>query len=251
MTTAWNIYCDESCHLELDKQTHMVMGALACPTSRVKDFAEALRALRAKYDWPAGRELKWTKVSPGGLALYKEYLNLFLREPELHFRAVVIQKDTIDHRRHDQTHDDFYYKMYFLLLAYVPLSSESEQYIYIDIKDTRSEQKVRGLERMLRRRIEDADTIIKRVQHIHSNESELAQLADLLIGAVSYANRKSATDQDHETQRSEEAFTSEAKWSLVHQLRQRTRLSLQKTTSVHATKINLLMWEGAEDRGGA
>lgn len=185
----WNIYCDESCHLELDRTTHMVIGALACPKERTKDIAESLRKLKIKHGVAPDFEVKWVKVSPGKLDLYKDYLNFFLEERELRFRAVVIQKDVIDHRRHDQTHDDFYYKMFFLLLAHMSLPSNAEEYIYLDIKDTRSAAKAERLGRLLRQGIDCGSEVIKRVQHIRSEEVEQAQLADLLIGAVGYVNR--------------------------------------------------------------
>lgn len=228
----WNIYCDESCHLEFDRQSHMVLGALACPTDRARDIADTLRAVKKKHEIPSKLELKWTKVSPKKLQLYKDYLNVFLRESQLHFRAIVIQKDQLDHRRHDQTHDDFYYKMYFLLLAHMPMPENAEQYIYLDIKDTRSEAKARKLERILQTSLDNGTDVIKRVQHIRSEEAEQAQLADLLIGAVGYVNR--------------DLTTSAAKRALISYLRNRTHLSMTKTTPLYASKINLFVWKGGE-----
>jgi len=228
----WNIYCDESCHLELDQQSHMVMGALACPTARARDIAESLRALKVKHGVHPRLELKWTKVAPKKLALYKDYFNFFLNERDLRFRAVVIQKDSIDHGRHEQTHDDFYYKMYFLLLAHMPLPSNAEQYIYLDIKDTRSAAKARKLQRILCNDIDCGVEVIKRVQHIRSEEVEQAQLADLLIGAISYVNR--------------DLTNSAAKRELITQLTKHTRLSLTKTTPVRAYKVNLFRWKASE-----
>jgi hypothetical protein len=230
----WNIYCDESCHLEFDRQSYMVMGALACPTERARHIAESLRAIKKKHGIPPKLELKWTKVSPKKWSLYRDYLNFFLKEPLLNFRAVVIQKDVLEHRRHDQTHDEFYYKMYFLLLANMPVPAQSEQYIYLDIKDTKSEDKVQKLERILRAKLDLGQEVIKRVQHIRSEEVEQAQLADLLIGAVGYANRR--------------LTTSVAKRSLISHIAKQTQLSLTKTTALYEPKINLFMWTG--DSGG-
>ena len=34
-----NIYCDESCHLENDKHTSMVLGGVSCPISKVRDIS--------------------------------------------------------------------------------------------------------------------------------------------------------------------------------------------------------------------
>ncbi len=229
MTRAWNIYCDESCHLELDGQSHMVIGALACPKNRVRTIKEKLQAVKRKHGVHPKLELKWTKVSAARLALFSDYLDVFLQERDLRFRAVVIQKSQLDHKKHDSTHDEFYYKMFFQLLVHMPLEIPSEHYIYIDIKDTRSEAKVRKLERILRRDLADSQQVIKRVQHIHSHEIEQAQLADILIGAVSYENR-SIND-------------SSAKRALIAKLKAATHLNLTQTTSAWALKMNLLVWK--------
>lgn len=231
MTTAWNIYCDESCHLERDGATHMVIGALACPKVRAREIADALRAIKRKHGIHPKLELKWTKVSPKTIGLFSDYLDYFLNEKQLMFRAVVIQKDQLDHHRFGQTHDEFYYKMYFLLLAHMPLPVAADQYIYLDIKDTRSEEKVQKLARILRADMDYGQDVIKRVQHIRSDEAEQAQLADILIGAIGYVKRG--------------LRTSPAKMALIEQLRSRTRLTLTKTTAVSASKINLFMWKGS------
>lgn len=228
--TPWNIYCDESCHLENDGSSHMVIGALACPKARAREIADAIREIKKRHGIHPKLELKWTKVSPQKVALYRECLDYFLEHGELRFRAVVIEKKQLDHVKFAQTHDDFYYKMFFLLLAYMQLPSDAEQYIYLDIKDTRSEEKVKTLHRILCRDLDRSAEVIKRVQHIRSEEVQQAQLADLLIGAIAVAQRGSQ---------------SAAKLELIKQLQERTNLSLTKTTAVSAEKINLLMWKGA------
>ena len=45
MGERFNIYCDESCHLENDGISAMAWGALFCPQSEVRCIAEAIRAL--------------------------------------------------------------------------------------------------------------------------------------------------------------------------------------------------------------
>ena len=62
--------------------------------------------------------------------------------------------------------------------------------IYVDIKDTHGYERVRELRRILCKGIRDYDeTHITRVQEARSDEVELLQLADLLLGALVYENR--------------------------------------------------------------
>ena len=42
----FNVYCDESCHLENDGQTAMVLGAVWCPTSKAHDISVRIREIR-------------------------------------------------------------------------------------------------------------------------------------------------------------------------------------------------------------
>ena len=46
MTSSVNIYCDESCHLERDAASVMVLGAIACPTVKAREIADRLRDFR-------------------------------------------------------------------------------------------------------------------------------------------------------------------------------------------------------------
>ena len=43
-----NIYCDESCHLENDGETAMVLGAVFCPVNKKKEIFERLFELKKK-----------------------------------------------------------------------------------------------------------------------------------------------------------------------------------------------------------
>ncbi len=36
MTQIFNVYCDESCHLENDHQSAMVLGAVWCPLEKTR-----------------------------------------------------------------------------------------------------------------------------------------------------------------------------------------------------------------------
>jgi hypothetical protein len=45
----YNIYCDESCHLENDNIPPMVLGAIWCPTFKKKEITKRLIEIKSKY----------------------------------------------------------------------------------------------------------------------------------------------------------------------------------------------------------
>jgi hypothetical protein len=229
----YNIYCDESCHLENDHQKAMVLGAIWCEKSKVKDMSEKLRLIKSTNNLSKTFEVKWTKVSPAKVDFYRELINFFFAENCLGFRALIVpDKSILRHADFDQTHDDWYYKMYFDMLKAI-ITPDSNYWIYLDIKDTRGAEKVKNLHDVLCNNSLDFNKkIIKRVQQVHSCEIELLQLADLLLGAVSYVNR--------------EAAGSTAKLSLIDLIKKQTGYSLNKSTLLRETKFNLFRWHSAK-----
>ena len=138
MSRVYNIYCDESCHLEHDGQTIMVLGALWCPLEKTREIGVSIREIKKRHGLQPNFEIKWTKVSPAKQSLYMDILNYFLDNVDLHFRALIVpDKSILRHEAYAQTHDIFYYKMFFNLLKVIFEPQDSYR-IYIDIKDTNS-----------------------------------------------------------------------------------------------------------------
>ena len=103
----YNVYCDETCHLEHDGINVMVLGAVWCPQSKLRKINQRIKEIKARNDVSTSMELKWTKISPGKLNLYKDIVNYYFDDDDLHFRAVIIpDKSKLDHHRFHQTHDD-------------------------------------------------------------------------------------------------------------------------------------------------
>ena len=147
-------------------------------------------------------------------------------------RLVVPDKSKLQHARFNQDHDDWYFKMYFDLLK-ILLTPDARFNIYLDIKDTRCAPKVARLHDVLCNNLYDFDrSIVQRVQTVRSHEMEILQLADLLVGAVSYANRG--------------MVTSEAKLALVQRMRMRSRYHLDHSTLIRENKVNLFCWRAQE-----
>ncbi len=234
MKETYNIYCDESCHLEHDREDAMVLGAICCPEQETRKIAEEMRDLKRRHGLSPQFEIKWTKVSPAKIDFYRNIIDYFFDNENISFRAVVIpDKSRLRHGDFQQHHDDWYYKMYFNLLKVI-LEPNGTYYIYVDIKDTRSIAKTNKLHDILCNSMYDFDrAIIRRIQPVHSHEVEQIQLADLFIGAVSYINRK--------------LNTSDAKVAIVNEIRRQTGYSLTQSTLLREKKCNVFIWRPQGD----
>jgi hypothetical protein len=236
----YNIYCDESCHLEHDHIPVMVLGGVWVETEQVRKHAEQLRYIKSKHGIPGHRELKWTKVTEKQIALYRDVIDYFFDCTELHFRGVLIpDKSILRHEEYNQQHHEWYYKMMFRLLETILIPGNLYN-IYLDYKDTRSTEKCHELWNVLKNaKYDHQGTLIHRVQPIRSHESELLQLTDLLIGAIGYANRLAVNDLPG---------TNQGKRLLVDRIRERSGKSLHETTWLREDKLNLLRWNPGEVR---
>ena len=103
MTQIANIYCNESCHLEHDRQKVMVLGAIWCPFEKARETAQAIRDIKERHglgrDFEIKREL-WGQTfilrilglsgrgNPGGEALQFHKLRL----PCATDRAIIIDR---------------------------------------------------------------------------------------------------------------------------------------------------------------
>lgn len=233
MTQVYNVYCDESCHLENDHHPVMVLGAIWCALDKVRETAVRLREIKAAHGLPHDFELKWTKVSPAKLAYYMDVLNYFFDDDDLHFRAWVAHKGGLRHQDFRQSHDDWYYKMMFGLVE--PLLRPDARFrLYLDKKDTRSATKVKKLHDVLCNNLYDFNReIVERVQVVEADAVQHLQLADLLIGAVAYVNRG--------------LDSSASKRSLVERIKQRTGYSMTQSTLLRENKFNLFIWRGQQE----
>jgi hypothetical protein len=238
MTDTYNIYCDESCHLENDRKPIMAISAIWCPIEKTKQISKEIRGIKTKHGLSKNLEIKWTKVSPAKIQFYQAIVDYFFDQPDLHFRTILIKKDTLDHQEHRQTHDEWYYKMCFVLLKEI-IDPVNSYRIYIDIKDTRSETKRSKLEEILKNaKYDPSGEIIEKVQQICSRESEIMQLADLLMGAVRYFTEYNVTVKSK----------SKAKNDLINHIISRSRLTLLENTWPKESKFNIFHWKGKGEK---
>lgn len=87
MTQIYNVYCDESCHLEHDHLKVMVLGAVWCPLEKVHEISVRIREIKQKHGMKPGFEAKWTKISPAKKELYLDLIDYFFDDDDLHSYA--------------------------------------------------------------------------------------------------------------------------------------------------------------------
>lgn len=215
MSKTFNIYCDESCHIEHDHKSYMFLGSISCAYNQVKRHTERINKLKDKYKFNV--EIKWTNVSKSKLRFYEELTDYFF-DTDLKFRIVGVDKSKINYEAYGKTYDEFYYTIYYYLLNKVDPAFNYN--VYLDIKDSLSANKVNKLKDILNTKL----GVFRKIQNIRSHESILMQLADFIIGAISYHNN-------------DEEKKNVAKTKIINKIMQYSGENLKKTN--YSNKFNL------------
>ena len=232
----YNVYCDESCHLEKDTSPVMILGAMYCQEERKKQIYDEIRAIKTKHNISSFFEIKWTKVSESKIDFYLELLDYFWNNQDLLYRGLVASgKQSLDHDKYNGgDYDLWYYKMYYRMLD--PVISPNDKYhIMVDIKDTRGGKRVAKLREVLCNNIYDfKKEVIDQIGQINSKESEILQLADLINGALAFYHRGLADNAD----------SNQGKVKFVRALQR--HVDLDNNTRYGERKFNLFIWAPKE-----
>jgi hypothetical protein len=220
MNKTFNIYCDESCHIENDHKKYMFLGSTSVAYNQVKLHTEQIKELKKKHHFYA--EIKWSNVSKSKLRFYLDLVDYFFAT-DLKFRTVGVEKTKINNGAFNQSYDDFYYKMYYYLLNH-NINSLYNYNVYLDIKDTLSAYKVNKLKEVLNTKF----GVFRNVQNIRSNESIIMQVTDFMMGAVSYLHNQ-------------EEKKNIAKIQIIDKIKHHTNDQLMNTN--YSNKLNLFFIE--------
>ena len=230
----YNVYCDESCYLKSNESKYMLIGAVYCPKAKVKMINEYIKHLKENYNFSNTMELKWNKIDWKTEKLYLDIINYFFNQDYLKFRAIIIDKTTLNHKKYNQTENDFYHKAYYEMLKYIIIPGNTYN-IYPDIKDTHSYYYHQIMLSFLRVKLSDNNSkTIKKVQPIRSYESSILQINDVLLGALSYYYRNIQTNK--------------SKIRIVNEIKNLYNGSLNQTSSYNNSKFNIFIWKSNDDR---
>lgn len=226
----YNIYCDESCHLLQDGKAYMVIGCTWCPKYKTKEIHNRIRAIKQRNGhWP-NEEAKWVKIAKKNKQCYKDLIDYFFDDDDIGFRAIVINKSELNHSFYNQIHDDWYYKMLFLLVQHI-LEDGNTYNIYLDYKDTQGSMKAQKLHDVLcHSKYDFKKSMIRKVDCVQSSDVGMIQLCDILLGALEY-NQHGLT-------------SSQNKIEMVNQIKKRSSKALCYTTLSSEKKFNLFFWHG-------
>jgi hypothetical protein len=183
----FDVYCDESRPdlLSSDKPQakYMLIGSLWLPKDRRDNFKRDIHNLRNKHK--IGGEFKWQKVSPAKIAFYKELVGWFNAMGEqLRFRCIVVEHKQVDLKLyHNDDQELGFYKFYYQLLHHWIFDC-NEYYFFVDFKANRNRRALSDLRQCLS--YSNISSVVQGVQAIHSNESVLIQLVDVLTGMAAY-----------------------------------------------------------------
>ena len=228
-----NIYFDESCHLMKDKSNVMGIGCLYCPDEYKKQIMYNIRSIKRKYNFSIDHEIKWTRVSRGKIDMYKELIDYLFEEQNLYFRAIIsLNKDKLLVSGEEQ-YRHWYEKMNYYLFNKI-INYGYVYRIFLDKRDTKEKENLNKLEEVICNSKYDFNMItIKSIEDITSNNNDLIQLTDLLIGALTYYHRG--------------LTTSPAKIEVVKYLMSKAKIS--ETSNWNDTKFNLLIWRPNSNYG--
>ena len=185
-TTSLEVYCDES-HPELfvgprADIAKAVIGSLWMPANFRSTFKEHVTTLREKHRvWG---EVKWKKVSPSREAFYVDLIDYFFNQPELQFRAIVIDSTKINLERfHSSDAELGFYKFYYQLLHHW-INSRNTYTIFCDDKVNRDPRRLLELGTVLAKANRGAT--VAPLRTVSSSQSAGVQLCDVLLGATQW-----------------------------------------------------------------
>jgi hypothetical protein len=180
----FEIYCDES-RAELFKEppggnNFVLIGGIWIKAEDREEHKAAIKAIRSAHSLYA--EFKWKKVSPSHLHFYKDLIQMFF-ERDIRFRTLVLRADELNAVRFHQSDNELmFYKFYYQLLHHWIIDFNNYR-IFLDTKTNRLPDRLKTLGQCLSN---SNITSSLKLQALPSHELDLIQLADLLIGTVSY-----------------------------------------------------------------
>lgn len=179
-----NIYCDESRHEGQSDQQYMVMGGLWLPRAKRREILEGLRVIQEKYSLHG--ELKWTKLSHRHVEGYRAIVDFVAQHPDVHFRCIVVDKSKVDADKYFHNDRQLGFWVFYWHCLKQWMGNRNTYSISIDFKPASLYSGPSRLKEILGNECLGR-AWVRSLACVDSKENLFCQIADLLIGAVGYA----------------------------------------------------------------
>lgn len=190
MKNTIHIFADESRHVH---DRFMVLGGISYNLMTISLITKKVQDLRNKYNFFS--EFKWTNVSDKYLNLYEELLFIFLNDKNGIFKALIIDRQKLNHKQFNQNNKEigfykFYYQLILNMFAKDNLESNTKYVIHLDKRKTSYKlEELRfylniGFSSKFKTNI--IEYPFRSVEVLDSKKSDILQINDLLIGAIGY-----------------------------------------------------------------
>ena len=93
----YNIYCDESCHLEHDREKIMVIGGIKIKANSRRRINNDIKEIKNKHRISEYAEIKWNKVSSCNYKYFMDLIDYFFECDDMLTRPNLIMRSMDKH----------------------------------------------------------------------------------------------------------------------------------------------------------
>ena len=220
------MYSDESCYIQNDGTDCMSLATIYLNSINKREIVSKFKEIIRRYG--VNGEIKWNKVSPGNVDMYKEIiltLHGFVEKNQIRVRTLLaIGNKTMIQKKYSEWYDSMYYYLFRKIVDDKIVTKNI--HLLIDRKDTHSSQNVKKIASYLENYSLWSKNVIASAEN--SKDHTLIQIADVIAGATSYKFR--------------ELNTSAAKKELISFIENTFHTNLIEMSLLKELKFNIFVW---------